>query len=87
MFVVDQLGKVWAIKIQPGVDVVPDRLMFLDVGVDRLGLSVPLGAFGPGTFDERGLLGLAFHPEYRKNGHRSGGARQIHRWSAIRLPG
>ena len=37
--------------------------------------------------DERGLLGLAFHPEYRKNGHRSGGTRQIHRWSAIRLPG
>ncbi len=59
MFVVDQLDKEWAIKIQPGVDVVPDRLMFLDVGVDGLGLSVPLGAFGPGTFDERGLLGLA----------------------------
>ncbi len=69
LFVVDQVGKVWAIKIKPGKNpTVPDRLLFLDVGADGLGLLVPLGAFGPGSFDERGLLGLAFHPDYRKNG-------------------
>jgi len=27
-------------------------------------LLVSLGIFGPGSFDERGLLGLAFHPDY-----------------------
>ncbi len=69
IFVVDQIGKITAIKLDPGEnDNVPDRLLFLDVGVDGLGLLVPLGAFGPGTFDERGLLGLAFHPDYRHNG-------------------
>ncbi len=68
IFVVDQVGKVWAVKIKPGKNRVPQRLLFLDVGADGLGMLVPLGAFGPGTFDERGLLGLAFHPDYRKNG-------------------
>jgi glucose/arabinose dehydrogenase len=68
VFVVDQVGKIWAIKIQPGNGIVPERLLLLDVGVDGLDLLVPLGAFGPGTFDERGLLGLAFHPDYRNNG-------------------
>jgi hypothetical protein len=34
--------------------------VFLDVR-QRL---VTLGACGPNTFDERGLLGLAFHPNY-----------------------
>jgi glucose/arabinose dehydrogenase len=29
---------------------------------------MPLGIFGPGSFDERGLLGLAFHPNYAING-------------------
>lgn len=69
IFVVDQIGKITAVKLDPGSsDNVPDRLVFLDVGVDGLGLLVPLGAFGPGSFDERGLLGLAFHPDYRHNG-------------------
>ncbi len=69
LFVVDQVGTITAIKLDPGKNgTVPDRLTVLDVGADGLGLLVPLGAFGPGSFDERGLLGLAFHPEYRKNG-------------------
>ena len=69
LFVVDQVGKVWAIGIHPAVNGnIPERSLFLDVGVDGLDLLVPLGAFGPGTFDERGLLGLAFHPDYRSNG-------------------
>jgi glucose/arabinose dehydrogenase len=69
IYIADQVGKVWAIKVDPETGKsVPDRLLFLDVGVDGLDLLVPLGAFGPGTFDERGLLGLAFHPLYRSNG-------------------
>ncbi len=67
LVVVDQVGKVWSIRLgvnEPN----PRRNLLLDVGVDGLGLLVELGAFGPGTFDERGLLGLAFHPGYARNG-------------------
>jgi glucose/arabinose dehydrogenase len=59
LFVVDQPGIVWSLDTQSGA-----KSVFLDVS-DRL---VALGAFGPGTFDERGLLGLAFHPDYASNG-------------------
>ncbi len=59
LFVTDQDGILWAINLTTGV-----RTVFLDVSA-RL---VPLGAFGPGSFDERGLLGLAFHPDYASNG-------------------
>ena len=66
LFVVDQVGKIWSIALKKNSE--PSRLLVLDVGVEGLDLLVPLGAFGPGSFDERGLLGLAFHPDYRKNG-------------------
>jgi glucose/arabinose dehydrogenase len=59
LFVVDQDGILWAIDLASGA-----KSVFLDVSA-RL---VPLGAFGPGTFDERGFLGLAFHPNYESNG-------------------
>ncbi len=59
LFVVDQSGVLWAIDLASGA-----RTVFLDVS-DRL---VALGALGPGTFDERGFLGLAFHPDYATNG-------------------
>ena len=59
LFVVDQDGILWKIDLSTGA-----KDVFVDVS-DRL---VPLGAFGPGTFDERGLLGLAFHPGYAANG-------------------
>ncbi len=59
LYVVDQPGQVIAIDLTTG-----DQSLFLDVSA----LLVPLGAFGPGTFDERGLLGLAFHPDYAQNG-------------------
>lgn len=59
LFVTDQVGIVWSVETQAGgTDV------FLDVR-DRL---VALGVGGPGSFDERGLLGLAFHPDYAANG-------------------
>ena len=69
LYIVDQIGTITAVKLEPRRHrQVPDSLVFLDVGATGLDLLVPLGAFGPGTFDERGLLGLAFHPDYRKNG-------------------
>jgi glucose/arabinose dehydrogenase len=59
LYVVDQPGKLWAVDLATG-----DKNVLLDVG-DRL---VPLGVCGPGTFDERGFLGVAFHPNYMANG-------------------
>jgi len=59
LFVTDQSGTLWAIDLVSG-----NKSVFLDVS-DRL---VNLGIGGPGTFDERGLLGVAFHPEYFSNG-------------------
>ena len=59
MFVVDQVGILWAIDLPTGT-----KTVFLNVS----GRLVTLGKFGPNTFDERGLLGVAFHPRYRSNG-------------------
>ena len=55
LFVVDQLGIIWIISNGKRVDI-----PFLDIR-DRI---VELNAF----YDERGLLGLAFHPEFASNG-------------------
>lgn len=59
LFVSDQSGELWRINT-----ITAARDLFLDASA-RL---VPLGAFGPGSFDERGLLGFAFHPDYQNNG-------------------
>ncbi|HXG04496.1 MAG TPA: PQQ-dependent sugar dehydrogenase [Candidatus Binatia bacterium] len=59
LFVVDQVGKLWAVNLTTGA-----KSVFLDVSA-RL---VTLGVCGPNTFDERGLLGVAFHPDFRENG-------------------
>jgi len=59
LFVTDQDGILWVINLDTN-----EKSVFLDVS-DRL---VELGVAGPGTFDERGLLGLAFHPDYQNNG-------------------
>ncbi len=59
LWVVDQPGTLWALDLDEGT-----RHVALNVA-DRL---VALGAFGPGTFDERGFLGLAFHPDFADNG-------------------
>ena len=48
LYVVDQVGKLWAIDLATG-----SKTVFLDVA-SRL---VPLGVFGPGTFDERACSG------------------------------
>ena len=59
LYVVDQTGLLWAVNLADGT-----KTMFLDVST-RL---IPLGVFGPNTFDERGFLGVAFHPKYQTNG-------------------
>lgn len=59
LFVTDQVGILWAINLTED-----NKAVFLDVAE----LLVELGIDGPGTFDERGLLGVAFHPDYATNG-------------------
>lgn len=59
LVVTDQDGILWAIDLVTG-----QKNVLLDVS-NRL---VSLGAFGPGSFDERGLLGVALHPEFADNG-------------------
>src|SRR5262249_28097933 len=59
LYVVDQSGIVWRVDTSDG-----SKTPFLDVSA-RL---IPLGVFGPGTYDERGFLGIAFHPQFATNG-------------------
>lgn len=54
--VIDQIGKVWIIDANGNMLAMP----FLDVS----GKITPLNP----NYDERGLLGLAFHPNYKYNG-------------------
>lgn len=56
LFIVDQIGKIWIIDKQGNKLLMP----FLDI-------SSKLVTLNP-NFDERGLLGLAFHPDYKHNG-------------------
>lgn len=59
LFVSDQIGIIWDINLDTGA-----RTSLLDVSADL----VPLGFAGPGTFDERGLIGFTFHPDFATNG-------------------
>jgi glucose/arabinose dehydrogenase len=64
LFVVEQNGKIWSLQVggNQGHDGGGKRLL---ANLGFLGLN--LGCFGI-NYDERGLFGLAFHPNYRKNG-------------------
>jgi glucose/arabinose dehydrogenase/plastocyanin len=64
LFVTDQTGVVWSVDLTGPEGEPARKRVFLDVSA-RL---VPLGIGGPDTYDERGLLGLAFHPDYPSNG-------------------
>lgn len=66
LYVSDQDGILWAIQLASGGSPPPGgpKKVFLSIS-DRL---VTLGISGPGSFDERGLLGFAFHPDYMTNG-------------------
>lgn len=59
LFVIDQVGRLVSVDLATGA-----KRTVLDVSA-RL---VPLGIGGPNTFDERGFLGVAFHPDYAGNG-------------------
>ena len=56
LFVIDQVGRIWIIDSDDNKLETP----FLDL----TSTTVPLNA----AYDERGLLGLAFHPDYQTNG-------------------
>src|SRR3982751_6385499 len=56
LFVIDQIGKIWIIDRKGKRLSTP----FLDISSKLVPLS-------PG-YDERGLLGLAFHPQFKRNG-------------------
>lgn len=56
LFVIDQAGQIWIIDRHGNKLPAP----FLDVS----SMMVPLSP----NYDERGLLGLAFHPQYKDNG-------------------
>ena len=59
LYIADQDGVISALNQETG------RIStFLDVS----GSLVSLGALGPVSFDERGLLGFTFHPDYASNG-------------------
>ncbi|HEU5473416.1 MAG TPA: PQQ-dependent sugar dehydrogenase [Actinophytocola sp.] len=59
LFVIEQDGQLVSVDLAGG-----QQTVVLDLS-ERL---VPLGVGGPGTFDERGFLGTAFHPDYASNG-------------------
>lgn len=56
LFVVDQIGKVWIVNADGSKVSTP----FIDIGSKMVSLMP--------SYDERGLLGLAFHPGYKHNG-------------------
>ncbi|WP_281560066.1 PQQ-dependent sugar dehydrogenase [Thalassomonas sp. RHCl1] len=57
-YVIDQVGFIWGISTASGEKVLIADLsaLLVDVGIEALG-----------GFDERGLLGLAFHPDFISN--------------------
>ncbi|HEV2784182.1 MAG TPA: PQQ-dependent sugar dehydrogenase [Actinophytocola sp.] len=59
LFAIDQDGQLVSVDLASG-----RQAVVLDVS-DRL---IPLGVGGPNTFDERGFLGTAFHPDFASNG-------------------
>jgi glucose/arabinose dehydrogenase len=61
LYIADQIGKVWVADIsRHGLG--QQRKLFLDIS----GQLVTLGV-GPSKYDERGLLGIAFHPNFDRN--------------------
>jgi glucose/arabinose dehydrogenase len=57
LFVVDQTGPLWRVDLATG-----DKFIYLDTTPLLVKLGVPMAT------DERGFLGLAFHPQFAQNG-------------------
>lgn len=62
LYVAEQSGKIWQIDIDDDHGPSAPRLF-----ADLTGVVIPLGCFGI-NYDERGLFGVAFHPDYERNG-------------------
>lgn len=60
LYVAELNGKIWSLTLNGKGK---GRRLFADLG----GIGLNLGCFSS-NYDERGLLGLAFHPNYRSNG-------------------
>ena len=58
LFVVEQRGRIWSFPDEPST---ADKVEFLDIRPKVLSPA-------SGGHNEEGLLGLAFHPDYRRNG-------------------
>jgi glucose/arabinose dehydrogenase len=80
LFVIDQVGKIWIVPEGGNKLATP----FLD-------LSSKLVSLSP-NYDERGLIGFAFHPQYRQNGRffvyyqlppRAGGPNDSTQWNNL----
>lgn len=87
VFIVDQPGIIWAVDMGTTP---PTRTKFLDVSFNtgtRPEMKViKLGVCGDDTFDERGLLGLAFHPRYRDNGKFYTYTSELHETGTATIP-
>jgi len=80
LFVIDQVGKIFII----GTDGSKVETPFLDLTSSVVSLN--------SAYDERGLLGLAFHPDYKNNGKfyvyyqvapRDGGPDESNKWNNL----
>jgi len=58
MYVIDQVGSIWSVELSSGNK---------ELIVDLSQLLVAIGIPEFGGFDERGLLGIAFHPQFADN--------------------
>jgi glucose/arabinose dehydrogenase len=56
LFIADQVGKIWIVQADGSKSATP----FIDLTSKMVTLN--------GGYDERGLLGLAFHPDFKTNG-------------------
>lgn len=64
LYVADQVGQVWKLAIRENAH--PPHHHQASLYLDVHTLLVPLG-LPPLNYDERGLLGLAFHPDFQTN--------------------